>query len=290
MSNLFEVLKKDNAINLADTGEAPPEQTGSVPKRAASSWAAEPAVPNRPVAKRVARLRVSALAPLFPFDDSQQSAAEQYRLIRTKILHGNKRTRLLVVTSACSGDGKTVTSINIAASIALKRDISVLLVDGDLRRPRIGKELGIPATPGFADVIGGRATLEDAMVQAEQFPSLYILPAGEITANPAELLDSDACRQLVREMRSKFDMVLFDTTPAETVADHELLQQVCDALVVVVRPGRTNRRACAKVLENVPKDKLLGVVLNGVEDWLFWKTPAYHYYSRLLEQPSAKSE
>lgn len=286
MSNLFDVLKKDNAIDLADICEVQTDQPEPVAEKIASVPPLPLIVPRLKHARRVQRLKVSALAPLFPFDDAHYAAAEQYRLIRTKILHGGRKPHLLVISSPCSGDGKTVTSINIAASLALGRESSVLLVDADLRRPRIAKELGIPSAPGLADVISGTASFEDAVVQAEQFPSLCVLAAGDVKANPAELIDSDRCRRLIEQMQSKFDLVVFDTTPAETVADYELLQKICDAMVVVVRPGRTNRRACAKVLETVPKEKLLGIVLNGVEDWLFWQTPAYGYYSKLPAQQS----
>jgi capsular exopolysaccharide synthesis family protein len=281
MSNLFDALKRENAIDLNEICDLEAANVVGAPEiKIASSEG--PAIVHAPAtARRIARLRVSALAPLFPFEEIHHVAAEQYRIIRTKILHSEKKPRLLVVSSAGSGDGKTVTSINLAASLALKTETSVLLVDADLRRPRIATELGIPETPGLSDVVAGRVSFEEALIRAEQFENLHILPAGDAAENPAELFDSDRWRRLIEQLRSRFAMVVFDTTPVATVADYELLQLVCDAIIVVIRPDHTNRKACAKVLETVPKDKLLGVVLNGVEEWLFWNTPANDYYRKL---------
>ncbi|MGH9582595.1 MAG: CpsD/CapB family tyrosine-protein kinase [Bryobacteraceae bacterium] len=278
MSNLFNVLRRENAIDLSDICQEQTDEAQYAPSPVAE-LANPPARAGAPC--RIERVRVSASAPLFPFEHENHAAAEQYRLIRTKILHSPKKPRLLLVSSACSGDGKTVTSINIAASLALNRQSSVLLADADLRRPRISSELGIPAAPGLSEVISGYATLDDALVRAEQFPNLYILPAGNVVENPAELFDSDGWRRMAEQMRSRFDTVVLDAIPAATVADYDLLQIVCDAIVLVVRPDRTDRNAFTKLLETVPKDKLLGVVLNGVEDWLLWKTPAYGYYNKL---------
>ena len=96
---------------------------------------------------RHAALRISALAPMFPLDEAHPSASEQYRIIRTKIMQHLAEPRVIVVSSPASGDGKTITSINIAACLALKPDTSVLLVDGDLRRPMISNLLGLPEAP-----------------------------------------------------------------------------------------------------------------------------------------------
>lgn len=287
MSNLFEALRRENAIDLTDICD-PEAADATRPSEVRAPLPENTAPVHMPATGcRSARLRVSALAPLFPFEENHYVAAEQYRIIRTKILHNEKKPRLLVVSSAASGDGKTVTSINLAASLALKTETSVLLVDADLRRPRIAMELGIPEMPGLSDVIAGRVSLEEALVRADQFQNLYILPAGDGAENPVELFDSDRWRQLIEQLRSRFEMVVFDTTPVATVADYELLQLVCDAIIVVVRPDHTNRKACTKVLETVPKEKLLGVVLNGVEEWLFWNTPANDYYRKLPAGQSA---
>ena len=93
-----------------------------------------------------------------------------------------------------------------------------------------------------------------------------------------EFLDSARWRSLVQQMRSRFTNIIFDAPPVESVADYELLQLVCDGVVLVLRPDHSDRRACIDAFNAVPKEKLLGVVLNGVEDCWFWKTPFYGYY------------
>lgn len=280
MSKIFDAIQRDNVLDLSeicDTGTEVMEASYE-PLRPALS-VVETSPPQ--LAGRNARLRISALSPLFPFDDVHYAAAEQYRIIRTKILHHPKKPRLILTSSACSGDGKTVTSINIAASLALKEDSSVLLVDADLRRPRVAEALGLPEGPGLTEVLSGTIDFRAALLQAEQFPNLSILTSGEAGENPAELLDSDRFRAFIETVRSRFSIVIFDATPVATVADYELLQHVCDGVVMVVRPEHTDRNRCTKGLELVPKEKLLGVVLNCVEDWWLWKTPAYDYYRKI---------
>jgi protein-tyrosine kinase len=285
MSKMFDAVRKNGVINF---GEICQLDTKDVSDLGEVSDQPVPVLrPVSPILKsdRVVRLRASALSSVFPFDEAQHLAAEQYRIIRTKLLHSPQKPQLVVVSSVSSGDGKTTTSINIAGSLALKSDSRILLVDGDLRHPRIAEELDIPFTPGLTDVLSGTAEFETAIIRAEQFPNLFILPAGTPTGNAAELLDSPRWREFLGQVRARFANVIFDAPPMATVADYELLQYGCDGVVLVVRPDHSNRAACIKALGTVPERKLLGVVLNCIEDWWLWKTPAYGYYgNRSSEQ------
>jgi capsular exopolysaccharide synthesis family protein len=282
MSRIFDVVKKDNILDFDEIC-----QTDSSDVTASSQSAKDSVCPIRPVsspqhAKRIIRLKASASSPIFPFDGEHQAAAEQYRIIRTKIWQGPNKPHVVVVSSSSSGDGKTVTSINIAASLALKEDSRVLLVDGDLRHPRVSEALGIHVDSGLSEVLSGAVSLESAVIGAEQFPNLFILPAGNPGQSAAELLDSQRWHVLVEQIRAQFSNVIFDAPPIATVADYELLQLVCDGVILVARPDHSDRRAFFKVLETVPREKLLGVVLNCVEDWWLWKTPVYGYYGTHL--------
>ena len=281
MSKISNLLKIDKLTGFEELRESKVRSSGiareeSLPTEAQVTGA----VALSPLPTEFTRLGLSELAPLFPFEDSHSAAAEQYRIIRTKVLHHPRQPRLIVVSSASIGDGKTVTSINIAASIALRADRNVLLVDADLRRPRVAAALEIPISPGLSEVVAGRISLESAVVRAEQFPNLYILPAGDQEQNPADLLDSGRWRSLVEQMRARFDMIVVDATPVSVVADYELMQLVSDGIILVIRPGHTNRTACARVLETVPKEKLLGVVLNFLKETWFWKPNSYYRYER----------
>jgi capsular exopolysaccharide synthesis family protein len=228
---------------------------------------------------RSAPIRLAADAPLLPFGGGHYRAGEQYRIVRTKIVHHPLQPRFLVVSSASSGDGKTVSAINIAATLALKSDVNVLLVDADFRRSSLATMLGLPAQPGLAEVLEGTCQLQDAILRSEQLANLYLLPGGKARSNPAELLDSPDWRRVSAVFRKEFHFVVVDAPPVTGVADYELIQAVCDGVVVVVRPDNSNRKLCFKALETVPKEKFVGVLVNCFPEWFLWKTHEYYSYS-----------
>ena len=196
-----------------------------------------------------------------------------------------------MISSPGMGDGKTVTAVNLAAALAHKSEDKIILIDADLRLSRVHERLGIPKTPGLAEVLSGACTLEDAMLRVEQLPNFYILPAGQAEANPTELLDSSNWRALLARLREEFRRTIVDSPPVEAVADYDLIAANCDGVVLVVRPDHTSRPLLARALTKV-KGKLIGVLINDVEDWFLWKrgSPSYHYYqngSRGKEAPKA---
>src|SRR3954447_6158568 len=257
MSKIFEVVRKNHLLDLEEIYEMEVGEKTYASEPEASTVSCPEPVPSCCPSARYVQLRVSELLPIFPFGENDHNAAEQYRIIRTKILHHPKKPRLVAVSSACSGDGKTVTSINIAGSLALKEGAAVLLVDADLRRPRVADALGLGPAPGLTDVLAGRISFEDAVLRAEQFPNLFILAAGSSLENPAELLDSERWRALIEQLRAQFDNVVFDATPIAAVADYELVQLVSDGIVLVARPDHSSRSNWTKALETVSKDKFL---------------------------------
>jgi capsular exopolysaccharide synthesis family protein len=280
MSKIFDAAAKNGVIDLSDLGplEADGPSRSETPEPRAASCL-ESTVRRPPSAlSRTIRLRASASSPVFPFDEQQQHAAEQYRVIRTKILHHPKKPQVVLVSSATSGDGKTVTAINVASSMALKSDCQTVLIDADLRFPTIAQELDLPLSPGLTDLLSGSVDLESALIRCEQFPQLFVIPAGSPVANPSELLDSANWHKFLDKVRSRFPAVILDAPPIATVADHELLQLTADGVILVVRPDHSERAAVLKGLETIPKEKLLGVVLNCVEDWCLWKAPGAGYY------------
>lgn len=216
-------------------------------------------------------------APIFPFDGMDRRASEQYRLIRTRVLQHPGSPRVIMITSPGEGDGKTMTSTNLAAALALKSDTTVLLLEGDLRRSAVSKFLGITPTYGLAEVIEGKCTLEQAILRIEQIPNLYILPAGDARRNPSELLDSAAWRDLLVTIRASFQYVVLDSPPVGIVADYALLQAVTDGVILISRPDKTSRSGLSKALDVIPRKLLIGTVLNSVEDWFLHHSQAYYY-------------
>jgi capsular exopolysaccharide synthesis family protein len=226
---------------------------------------------------RTVSLPLPAAAPLLSLKRSDGRAAEQYRAIRTRLLLQPKRAGFIVVSSPSVGDGKTVTSINLAATFALKAGDRVLLVDGDLRASTVHSKLKLAAGPGLAEVLEGTCRLEDAVIQVAESPNFYILTAGNPSGNPAELLDSPAWHHLSNRLRNDFRYVIVDSPPVGVVSDSDLLASGCDGVVLVIRQDHTDRALCASALAR-SKDKLLGVIVNDSKDWFLWRSYSPHHY------------
>ncbi|HYZ85192.1 MAG TPA: CpsD/CapB family tyrosine-protein kinase [Bryobacteraceae bacterium] len=228
--------------------------------------------------KRVA-IQVPKGAPLV-FLDQSAVVSEQYRLLRTNITQLPTRPRSIAVSSAVAGDGKTITATNLAGFFAIKKDVRVLLIDADLRQRALTQNTGCRDAAGLSDLLRGAATLAEAVIQVDQVPNLYVLPAGKARGNPAELLDSKRWSDLIRDLKSEFDYVFLDTTPITAVADCRIVQEVADGTLLVVRPEHTSRAALVKILQEDVQHKLLGIVVNGCKDWFLWKSlESYGYYA-----------
>jgi capsular exopolysaccharide synthesis family protein len=229
---------------------------------------------------RTLPLRLMETSPILPFQDDWR-ASEQYRIVRTKLIQHPKQPRMIVVSSAGPGDGKSVTAANIAGVLALKSEANVLLMDADFRRSRVHVELGLPQGPGLADLLVGSCSLESALIRAEQLDHLYVLTAGTPRANPVELLDSSNWRKTCEHLRKLFRYIIVDCPPIGAMADYDLIQATCDGVIIVARPDHTNRDACMKALSLVAKDKMLGVLLNCVQDWFLTRKERYdgYYYT-----------
>jgi capsular exopolysaccharide synthesis family protein len=184
---------------------------------------------------------------------------------------------MIVVSSPTTGDGKTITAINLAGALAQRSDEQILLLDADFRRAMVHVCLGLPQEPGLAEVLAGEAEFEDTVYRVEQLPNLYILPAGTAGERPSELLDSSSWRTFGERIRDQFHRVVVDCPPVEAVADYDLITAVCDGVVLVVRPDHTDRKLCMGALKTVGQ-KLIGVLINDAIEWFLWKRQRSHYY------------
>jgi capsular exopolysaccharide synthesis family protein len=207
------------------------------------------------------------LSPLFVVATEPGSlAAEQYRLLRTR-LEGREnagRIQLLVITSPRLGEGKTTTSANLALTMSQEFQHRVLLVEADLRRPTLAALFGIAPGPGLIDVLLGAATLDDVVVQVPGH-QLFLLQAGEGAGRSTELLASSAMQRVVDALRTRFDRIVLDTPPM-TLADTHVLGRIADGVLMVVRAGVTSRPAVERALGALDRRKLVGIVLNEVEN------------------------
>ena len=207
----------------------------------------------------------------------QSQMAESYRALRTSLLLSNLGAppKMIMITSALPQEGKTTTSINCAVVLAQK-GVRVLLIDADLRRPSIDKILGMGPRSGLSNVLTGSATLEDAITRSSVLPNLSVLAAGTPPPNPAELLASTNMRDMLEEVRGRYDHIVVDTPPALSVTDAVVLSPRADAIVLVIRSGHTTKQALRRsrdILMQV-NAKLSGVLLNAVD----LSSPDYHYY------------
>ena len=207
----------------------------------------------------------------------QSQMAESYRALRTSLLLSNLGTppKIVMITSARPQEGKTTTSINTAVVLAQK-GVSVLLIDADLRRPSVHKTLGLGPRSGLSNVLTGSATLEHTITRSAILPNLFILPAGTPPPNPAELLASSNMRDLLLDLRDKYDHIVIDTPPTLSVTDAVVLSPRVDAIVLVIRSGQTTKQALRRsrdILMQV-NAHVTGVLLNAVD----LSSPDYYYY------------
>ena len=286
MSRIFDSLRKaggkaaDVALPLIDKSEAvkspAPGNDDSVERPgAAAEGALAPAVPQI----RVVSARPLPNLPILPFDGTHPPAAEQYRIIRTKVVQHTLQPRVVAISSPGAGDGKTITALNVAGALSLKGEVKVLLVEADLRRSSFCKLLQLADEPGLVEVLSRKSTLDEALMKVEQLPNLYLLGAGAYRPDASELLDSPFGRAVFQTIRKRFHYVVLDCPPIGSIADYDVIQAAADGILVVLRPDHTNRGAAMDILASVPKDKMLGVVMNHVKPWFLWsKTHSSYYY------------
>ena len=231
----------------------PPATRRPVAPAAPPAPASEPAVVQ---AGTISPLLVAALDPHAP-------AAEQYRTLRTRRAAAESGApRVLAVSSPCVGDGKSITAVNLALTMAQEVNRRVVLVDADLRRPSVHTLLGLPHRPGLAAVLTGEVPLEEAIVELPEY-QLAVVTSGMPPEHPAELLGSAAMRRVLDALRSRFDRVVLDTPPAVPLADVGVLAPMTDGVVLVVRAASTTRPTIERAMAVLDQGRLLGLVLNA---------------------------
>ena len=170
--------------------------------------------------------------------DSKSIVSESYRTLRTNIQYSSfdKEIRSILITSAQSGEGKSIVSGNLALSFA-QNEKSVILVDCDLRKPSVHKNFKLSNLVGLSDVLVGKEELESAVQKYSD--GLSILTSGKETPNPAEMLSSKSMSQLLEVLGSKYDIVILDSSPITAVTDAQILSTKVDGTIIVVRAGVT---------------------------------------------------
>jgi len=226
---------------------------------------------------------------LIAVSQPRSAYTEQYRSLRTRILEAGERMqmRAFVITSAGIGEGKTLTALNLAWLLAQTEGVRALVIDSDLRRPCATDYLGIEAKMGLSEVLGGQLSLGDAIVRLE--PSgLHLLPGGRPRDDVAELLSGPSYARILNEVRRMFDYIIIDAPPLGIFTDANVLMSRADGGLLVVRAGKTRYSAVEKLLEQMPKERLLGVVLNRTEEQP--EAASYYYQHRYYNRESKTTE
>jgi len=218
----------------------------------------------------------SAKHELIVINEPDSPASESFRSVRARIRFAsadNNNIHTILVTSPAEQEGKTVISMNLAASFA-QSDKKTLLIDCDLRRPRIHNVMEVDKKPGLVDYLAGRAKLEDIIRNTKQ-DKLFYITSGTIPSNPAELLESRAMKNFLAEIKNHFDMVILDSPPIVAVIDAEILSKIADGTILVISADKTEVELMNDAVELIKRDKVafLGTVLNN-----FKYRSGYNYY------------
>lgn len=214
----------------------------------------------------------------------RSALAEAYRSLRTAVLLSNSAQppKTILITSTKSGEGKTVTSLNLA-SVMAQRKAPVLLIDCDLRKSGVASAVKISNEKGLTTVLAGGMDAEDAIQPHSELPGLWILPAGPGVPNPAELLSSDKMVELIQQLSDRYEHVIIDSPPVLAVTDAAILSAVVDGVLLIVEGGSTHKGALARSHHTIVSSggKVLGVVFNKYDhrrEGAYGYGSYYHYY------------
>jgi capsular exopolysaccharide synthesis family protein len=224
--------------------------------------------------------------------------AEAYRHLRTSVLlaSAGRAPKTLLVTSSIPSEGKTTTAVNTALSLS-QTGASVLIVDADMRRPRLHSIFGVGNQPGLSTILSSEMSEPEMldMITHHEASGLYLLPSGAVPPNPAELIGSDQMRRLIKTLEATFTHVIIDSPPVGSFTDGVLASTLVDGVLLVVFSGQTGRtvvRRTRQLLQEVGA-KIYGVVLNQVNlrehDYYYYRSYYSHYYDSDNEAKEAAS-
>lgn len=257
-------------------------QEGAVPERQ-SPEVASPS-PTQQVSVE------SASPYLVAARDSDSPVSEDYRKLKSmiiKITKMGKSQNALMVTSAVGGEGKTVTALNLAISLAQEYDHTVLLVDADLRRPSVHDYLGISPGPGLTECLTNGADIGGALIRTD-LGNLTVLPAGKRVSNPSELVSSARMREVAMELKHRYAnrYIIFDTPPVLLYSEALTIGSMVDGVLMVIGEGKVSQDSLREAFNMLSETKMLGAVYNNASmEALHGYYRRYKsYYKRLGEE------
>jgi protein-tyrosine kinase len=320
MSRIHEALKKAEQERAVQGGPAQPDYQ---PKHAATAAGELPAMPpaEKPPVDAGARMSAnggissSATMPAFgsPFSleallarcvpqpwvpdektmlffngDDIARGSEEFRTLRSRLYHAREKMPLkkVLVTSALPKEGKSFTASNLAQVLARQHGRRVLLIDADLRGPRLHMMLGTTSSPGLADYLQGRSD-EFSIMQRGPMENLFFIPSGQEISDPAELVANGRLKLLMQRVEALFDWIIIDSPPAVPVSDASVLAKACDGVLMVVRSNATPVDMARRARQEFPDEALVGVVLNGTN---MDAMPYTRYYYDAYQKSATESK
>ena len=219
--------------------------------------------------------------------DPHSLVTEEYKKLKSLVLkytNNGSFQNTIMVTSAISSEGKSLTSINLAISLAQEFDHTVLLVDADLRKPSVCDYLGIKSEFGLADCLADGKAVSEAFVKTG-IGKLVVLPAGKRVANPAELLSSSRMTALVKDLKQRYGdrYIIFDTPPILSFAEAYSLGSIMDGILFVVKEGGGTKQNVKEALAMLKDTRIIGLVFNNADISRFdadYRYRAYYSYNR----------
>jgi capsular exopolysaccharide synthesis family protein len=276
MSRIEEALRRVGASRIAAPENEESVAAGRSPWTFPTEPVVRPEMPS-PVIGPSTLLSDERTLPLTGFSrewagrlatspDVSPMLVEQFRRLAATLYHAQTagHLKVVMVTSAWAGDGKTMTALNLALVLSESYRRRVLLIDADLRRPSISNLSEVAPTCGLSEGLKSKSDQKLSVVKITEM--LTLLPAGRPDPDPMSSLTSDRMRRIIDEASSRFDWVILDAPPVGPVADANLLAAMTDAVLLVVRANQTQYAAVQKAVELLGRDKIFGVVLNAIDE------------------------
>ena len=303
MSRIHEALKRAEQERVTGSPDQRSDRRApqGIRSSAVQTAAPPPSILTRPVLPNSNAVHLQAEAPLGPvqFDalwekcsqrhwkpdpklivfgnaDPFFPGAEQFRTLRSRLyrMRESQPLKTILISSAIPAEGKTVVSSNLAYALVRQQGCRVLLIDADLRSPRVHTLLGTAAAPGLADYLQNTATEFD-ITQRSNEEGFCFIPAGNHVTHPSELISSARMKQFLDRVKPAFDWIIIDSPPALPVADASVLCGLVDGVLFVVRANSTPSEASQKACKELRGAHILGVVLNSAEESVGYNS----YYS-----------
>ena len=293
MSYIFEALQRAEAER---SGGSLPKDADSVAellqqveqeidrKQALSELPAPPKAEVAPVPVSGTLGSPKILLPALPTDarlvcltDQGGLAAEKFRVLGLKLrtMREQRRLKRIAITSSIPAEGKSLIAANLALNQSRSKILHTVLIDGDLRRPELGRRFGFNRNlPGLSEVLRGERTLAEVTYGLEG-TNLRFIPAGVTPENPIELMQSGRLQQMLEQLEASFDWIIIDTPPIRPLADTPLWMKLADGVLLVTREGVCEKKQLERALEAIDRSNMLGVVVNSCSS-----NDQKYYYSR----------